>query len=198
MGGQVTVNAKLNLKEITEQTRTALSELLQAANLKPGQILVVGGSTSEVIGKRIGSATNLEVAYAILDGILPQVKESGIWLAIQCCEHLNRALVVEEECAYKYNLEVVTVFPYVRGGGGLAAAAMNRFDRPVVVEKIKANAGMDIGDVFIGMHLTGVGVVVRSSVKQIGSAHLSMIRTRPKLIGGARAKYSREEAMKAE
>lgn len=198
MDVQVTVNGKLNLKDITEQTKTALSELLQAANLKPGQILVVGGSTSEVIGKRIGSSTNLEVANAILDGILPQVKESGIWLAIQCCEHLNRALVVEEECAYKYNLEVVTVFPYVRGGGGLAAAAMERFDRPVVVEKIKANAGMDIGDVFIGMHLTGVGVVVRSSVKQIGSAHLSMIRTRPKLIGGARAKYSREEAMKAQ
>lgn len=188
---------EINLREITEQTRAALNELLQAANLKPGQILVVGASTSEVIGKRIGSATNLEVANAILDGILPQVKEKEIFLAIQCCEHLNRALVVEEECAERYNLEVVTVFPYVKGGGGLAAAAMYRFERPVVVESIKAHAGMDIGDVFIGMHIKSVGVPVRSSIKQIGCAHLSMIRTRPKLIGGARAKYSREEVEEA-
>ncbi len=186
------ISGKENLQEITEQVETALCDLLQAANLKPGQILVVGGSTSEVLGKPIGSATSLDVANAILDGLLPQIKEQRIFLAVQCCEHLNRALVVEEECADKYGLEVVSVYPHAKGGG-LAAAAMKRFENPVVVESIRANAGMDIGDVFIGMHIKSVGVVVRSRVKSIGFAHLSMIRTRPKLIGGARAKYSKEE-----
>lgn len=186
-------SGEVNLREITKQVETALSDLLQAAELKPGQILVIGGSTSEVLGKPLGSATSLDVAHAILDGVLPQVREHQIYLAVQCCEHLNRALVVEEECAEKYRLEVVTVYPYPRGGGGLAAAAMERFENPVVVESIKAHAGMDIGDVFIGMHIRNVGVVVRSRVKSIGFAHLSMIRTRPKLIGGARARYSREE-----
>ncbi len=188
-----TTGSGVDLREITKQVETALSDLLKAAALKPGQILVVGGSTSEVLGKPLGSATSLEVAHAILDGILPHVKERQIYLAVQCCEHLNRALVVEEECAEKYGLEVVTVYPYPKGGGGLAAAAMERFENPVVVESIKAHAGMDIGDVFIGMHIRSVGVVVRSSVKSIGFAHLSMIRTRPKLIGGARARYSKEE-----
>lgn len=181
------------LKKITEQTQIAVRDLFRAANLKPGQILVVGGSTSEVLGQKIGSATSIQVAEAILDGIIPQVQESGVYLAVQCCEHINRALVVEAECADKYGLEPVTVYPYVRGGGGLAAAAMNRLANPVVVEKIKAHAGIDIGDVFIGMHIRDVGVAVRSEVKEIGHAHLSMIRTRPKLIGGARAKYSRED-----
>ncbi|HHW42204.1 MAG TPA: TIGR01440 family protein [Syntrophomonadaceae bacterium] len=187
------IGGDVNLKDVTEQAKAALHDLLQAADLKPGQILVVGGSTSEVLGRPIGSATSLDVANAILDGILPQVKEQRVYLAVQCCEHLNRALVVEKECADKYGLEVVSVYPHAKGGGGLAAAAMKRFENPVVVESIKASAGMDIGDVFIGMHIKSVGVVVRSKVKSIGFAHLSMIRTRPKLIGGARARYSKEE-----
>lgn len=197
MDGKVFMEDEVDLREIRKQTYHALYDLLQAAKLKSGQIVVVGGSTSEVVGKRIGSCTNIGIANALLDGILPQIKENNLYLAIQCCEHLNRALVVEEECAEKYGLEIVNVFPYIRGGGGLAAAAMDRFETPVVVEHIQASAGMDIGDVFIGMHLKDVGVVVRSSVKSIGHAHLSMIRTRPKLIGGARAKYSREDAMNA-
>ena len=187
------MGGNLNLKEVTKQVEAALCDLLRCADLKPGQILVVGGSTSEVLGRPIGSATSLEVAHAIFDGILPQVKERRIFLAVQCCEHLNRALVVEEECAGRYGLEIVSVYPYTKGGGGLAAAAMQRLENPVVVESIKADAGMDIGDVFIGMHIKSVGVVVRSRVKSIGFAHLSMIRTRPKLIGGARARYSKEE-----
>lgn len=105
-------------------------------------------------------------------------------MAVQCCEHLNRALVVEEECAARYGLEIVSVYPYTKGGGGLAAAAMQRLENPVVVESIKADAGMDIGDVFIGMHIKSVGVVVRSRVKSIGFAHLSMLNKDLNAIAG--------------
>jgi uncharacterized protein (TIGR01440 family) len=190
LDGHISTDNQVNLSEITKQTAGALSDLLKAAQLKPGQILVVGGSTSEVLGQHMGTSTSLQVANAVLDGILPQVHKQGLFLAIQCCEHLNRSLVVEEKCAEKYGHEVVSVYPYLHAGGGLAAVAMDRFSHPVVVERIRAHAGMDIGDVFIGMHLRPVGVVVRSQVKKIGQAHLSMIRTRPKLIGGLRARYS--------
>ncbi|RIV26160.1 TIGR01440 family protein [Alicyclobacillaceae bacterium I2511] len=188
----------LDLNEIVKQTGMALHDLLQISNLRARQVVVLGGSTSEVVGEKIGSSTNLEVAEAILDGMLPQIRELGLYIAIQGCEHINRALVVEEKCAKQYELEIVHVFPYIKAGGGLAAVAMNRLENPVVVENVKsqASAGMDIGDVFIGMHMKPVGVVVRSQVKSIGQAHLSMIRARPKLIGGTRAKYSREEVVK--
>lgn len=179
----------MDLENITLLSRQALEELWQQAGLKPGHILVVGCSTSEIKGERIGKASSLEVAEAVFDGIYPFLKEKGIYLAAQCCEHLNRALVVEEECAEKYNLEVVTVVPHPDAGGSFASVAYRRFEKPVVVEAIKAHAGMDIGDTFIGMHLKRVAVPVRSSIKEIGMAHLTMARTRPPLIGGERARY---------
>lgn len=179
----------MDLADIAQKTRQALEGLLEAAQLKPGQILVVGCSTSEVIGEKIGSASSVEVAQTIMDELLPPLKEKGIYLAIQCCEHLNRALVIEEEAAIKYNLEIVTVVPHPKAGGSLAATAMEKFDNPVVVEKITAHAGMDIGDTFIGMHLKPVAVPVRLPINSIGRAHLTLARTRPKLIGGERARY---------
>lgn len=179
----------VDLAKIAQETRQALEGLLGVANLKPGQILVVGCSTSEVLGKKIGSASNLEVAQTIMDELLPPLEAKGIYLAVQCCEHLNRALVVEEEAAEKYNLEIVSVIPAPKAGGSLAATAMERFRNPVVVEKITAHAGMDIGDTFIGMHLKPVVVPVRLPIKSIGQAHLTLARTRPKLIGGERAVY---------
>ncbi|WP_460000554.1 TIGR01440 family protein [Paradesulfitobacterium aromaticivorans] len=174
---------------LTSQVEFALKGLLEIANLNPGQIVVIGCSTSEVLGKKIGEASNIDVAKAILDGLLQQVKLNNLYLAIQCCEHLNRALVVEKECAEKYNLEIVSVVPHPKAGGSLASIAMKRFDNPVVVETIIGHAGMDIGDTFIGMHLKRVAVPIRLDINNIGNAHLTLARTRPALIGGERAKY---------
>jgi uncharacterized protein (TIGR01440 family) len=179
----------VELSGITKEMQTALQELLAVAGLRAQQLLVVGCSTSEVIGKKIGTASSLEVAAALWEGLYPLVKEQGIYLAVQCCEHLNRALVVEKEAMEKYQLEEVSVYPVQGAGGSLANQAMRSFQRPVVVEKIQAHAGIDIGDTFIGMHLRPVAVPVRGSLQKIGEAHLTMARTRPKLIGGERAHY---------
>lgn len=179
----------MELSEITKEMQTALQELLVAAGLREKQLLVVGCSTSEVIGKKIGTASSMEVAAALWDGLYPLVKEQGLYLAIQCCEHLNRALVVEAEAMEKYQLEEVSVYPVQGAGGSLANQAMRSFRHPVVVERIQAHAGIDIGDTFIGMHLRPVAVPVRGSLQKIGEAHLTMARTRPKLIGGERAHY---------
>lgn len=193
MGELSKVKAKPEeLKLIREQTREALQGLLAVADLKPGNILVVGCSTSEITGQRIGSASSIEVAESLMDVLLPIIKENNIYLAIQCCEHLNRALVVEKECAEKYGLEIVSVVPHPTAGGSLGAVAMERYDRPVVVESIAAHAGLDIGDTFIGMHLRHVVVPVRLGLTEIGSAHLTAARVRPKLIGGERARYTRD------
>lgn len=173
----------------TVEVREALQELLSVAKLSPGEIVVVGCSTSEVMGERIGSASSVEVASALMKGLLPVIQENKLFLAIQCCEHLNRALVVEKACAEKYGLEIVSVVPHPKAGGSLSAAAMESFTQPVVVETIIAHAGLDIGDTFIGMHLKRVAVPVRLATKNIGQAHLTAARHRPKLIGGARAKY---------
>ena len=174
---------------LTSDTAKALRGLLGVAGLRPHDIVVVGCSTSEVAGHRIGSASSADIAEAIMDGLLPIIKEDQLYLAIQCCEHLNRALVVERECAARCELELVTVIPHLKAGGALSAAAMKEYSDPVVVESISAHAGMDIGDTFIGMHLRRVAVPVRLEISKIGDAHLTMARTRPKLIGGERALY---------
>jgi len=174
---------------LTSDTAKALRGLLGVAGLRPHDIVVVGCSTSEVAGHRIGSASSADIAEAIMDGLLPIIREDQLYLAVQCCEHLNRALVVERECADRYGLELVTVVPHLKAGGALSAAAMREYSDPVVVESISAHAGMDIGDTFIGMHLRRVAVPVRLEISKIGDAHLTMARTRPKLIGGERALY---------
>lgn len=175
--------------QLTQDVNTALQELLEVAQLKKGQIVVVGCSTSEVAGERIGTHSTPEVAAALMEGIYPLLKKNSLYLAVQCCEHLNRALVVEEECMERYNLDQVSVYPVQGAGGSLGNQAMKTLEKPVVVEKIQAHAGIDIGDTFIGMHLKPVAVPLRSSVKKIGEAHLTTARTRPKLIGGERARY---------
>lgn len=179
----------MNLKQIEKDVRQVTLELLEAAKLKPYDALVIGGSSSEIIGKKLGSETNIEVARIIIKTIVTILKENQVYPVVQACEHINRALVVEEEYAIENNLDPVSVIPIEAAGGGFATAAMEILDHPVVVEHVKVKAGIDIGDVFIGMHLKDVGVVVRSEIKSIGDAHLTMIRTRPKLIGGERAKY---------
>lgn len=180
----------MDYAKITADISLAAGELLDKAKLQPGQILVIGCSTSEVGGKKIGTGSSLGIADAILAGILPLCRQAGIFPAVQCCEHLNRALVVEKECRDKYNLEEVSVYPVQGAGGSLAHRAMQNFSEALVVERIQAHAGIDIGDTFIGMHLKPVVVPVRSSINKIGEAHLTMARTRPKLIGGERAQYT--------
>lgn len=177
---------------INEQIKGAVRELLSVAGLKPGNIFVVGCSTSEVIGERIGTASNLQVAESLITVLLEETKKESLFLATQCCEHLNRALVVEQECAEKYGLEIVAVVPHPKAGGALATMAYERFTDPVVVESIAGHAGLDIGDTFIGMHLKRVAVPIRLKTTNVGKAHLTAARTRPKLIGGERAKYKSE------
>lgn len=174
------------------QAYEAARELCERAGLKKGQILVVGCSSSEICGERIGSASNLEMAEAVFAGIMDALSERGVWLAAQCCEHLNRAIVIEREAVP--GAEIVNVVPQPKAGGSFATTAYRAFRQPVVVEEIRADAGLDIGDTLIGMHLKRVAVPVRLVLKQIGMAHIAAARTRPKFIGGERAVY--DEGMK--
>ena len=177
------------LENIREAAREAVAELIETAGLKEGQILVVGCSTSEVTGERIGKASVPEVAEALVEGILPVIREKGIYLAAQCCEHLNRALIVESSCAEKYGLCEVCVRPVPKAGGSFASAIWSKFEAPAAVESIQAHAGIDIGGTLIGMHLRAVAVPVRLKISKIGEAAILCARTRPKYIGGPRAQY---------
>ena len=178
-----------NFELITAQARTAAAELLDAAGLRPGDLFVVGCSSSEVLGGQIGHASSQEAAEAVFQGIYPLLQERGVYLAAQCCEHLNRALIVEGECAQQYGYEPVCVVPQPKAGGSFAARAWQAFDRPAAVEHVRAHAGLDIGGTLIGMHLREVAVPVRLSLDHIGQANLLCARTRPKFIGGSRAVY---------
>ncbi len=177
------------LREITAQSARAVTELLEQCSLAAGSIFVVGCSSSEVAGGRIGKASSPETAQAVFDGIYPLLQERGIYLAAQCCEHLNRALIIEGACAARYGYEPVCVVPQPKAGGSFASAAWRAFAQPVAVEHIRAHAGMDIGGTLIGMHLREVAVPVRLGLDHIGRAPLLCARTRPKYIGGARARY---------
>ncbi len=185
------MNASIDFSEITAQSYAAALELLNNAQYSPGDIFVVGCSTSEVVGSMIGSSSSAQAARAVMDGIFPAVHERGLFLAVQCCEHLNRAVILESECAKKYSLPIVNVVPQPNAGGAFAVEAMSRFDNYAAVEDIHALGalGMDIGDTFIGMHLRPVVVPIHTDKRSIGYAHLSMAKTRPKYIGGVRAVY---------
>ncbi len=173
--------------EIYNQCQLAVNELINVAKLKKGSILVVGCSTSEVLGSKIGTNSDPNVAEQIFSGIYDAVKEAELFLAVQCCEHLNRAIVIERRATC--NCEIVNVVPQKKAGGSLATVAYHTFNDPVVVEEIKADAGLDIGNTLIGMHLKKVAVPVRLSINKIGQANLICARVRPKFIGGIRAVY---------
>ena len=176
------------MSEISRQCTAAVTELCEAAGLKKGQILVVGCSSSEVLGKRIGTFSSEKTAQEIYDAIQSVLKPRGIYLAAQCCEHLNRAVIVEKD-ALLPGTEIVNVVPQPHAGGSFAVTVYKNAKCPVAVEEIKADAGMDIGGTLIGMQLKKVAVPVRLSIKQIGEAPLICARTRPKFIGGSRAVY---------
>ena len=176
-------------KDITIQAQTVVRELLDQANLKPGTLFVVGCSSSEMVGKRIGKGSSMDAAQAAFQGIYPILQERGIHMAVQCCEHLNRALIVERAAAERKGYEIVNVMPQPHAGGSFAVTAWNAFEDPVAVETIQADAGIDIGGTLIGMHLRRVAVPVRTSLNHIGEAIVLCARTRPKYIGGPRAVY---------
>lgn len=178
-----------DLDTIRQQTLDVLNELLSIANLEEGDILVVGCSTSEVAKHQIGSFSNGEIGKAIFETLHKELTNRGIHLATQCCEHLNRALVIEKDVAKVNRLPIVNVVPQLKAGGAFSTAAYNGFKKPVTVENIQAQAGIDIGDTLIGMHLAPVAVPVRTKTNQIGSAHVVCARTRAKFIGGVRAFY---------
>lgn len=186
----VIISTKVNKMDILNQCKIATEELIEKAKLKKGDIVVVGCSTSEVVGSKIGTNSDPDTAKIIFDGIFGVLRQLGIYLAVQCCEHLNRAIVTERDALP--HAEAVNVVPQKKAGGSLATVAYNAFKNPIVVEEIKADAGLDIGDTFIGMHLKKVAVPVRLSVNKIGEAHLTSARVRPKFIGGIRAIYNED------
>lgn len=178
------------LEKITSDIKSVLDEFLSEAKLKTGNVLVLGFSTSEAAGGGIGKFSSPEVAKAVYDVLYPELTAKGVYLAAQCCEHLNRALVIEAELAEKLHLETVNVVPQLHAGGASAVTAYSLFKNPVMVEHIKADAGIDIGGTLIGMHLKEVAVPVHTKQKTVGSATVLCARTRAKFIGGERAVYN--------
>ncbi len=172
-----------------EDAYNATIELIETARLAAGDLLVVGCSTSEICGSKIGSDSKPEIAEEVFQGIWEASKSRNVFLAAQCCEHLNRAIIMEKAAADARSYDQVNVIPQPKAGGSFATMAYKYFEQPVAVEKIRADAGMDIGDTLIGMHLKEVAVPVRLSIKTIGEAHLVCARVRPKFVGGGRAIY---------
>ncbi len=168
----------------------AAREIIETAGLKKGRILVIGCSTSEIIGSKIGTDSSPETANKVFEGIYEAAKETGVYLAAQCCEHLNRAIIIEQEAVR--DCDIVNVKPQPKAGGSFATAAYSAFKNPVAVESIKADAGLDIGFTMIGMHLKAVAVPVRLKNNRIGEATVLAARVRPKFIGGSRACYVEE------
>ncbi len=178
--------------QIKKDILNVFQELIVEAKLNKGDIIVLGCSTSEVCGDVIGTNSQFECAEAMYSSFYPYLKDKGIFLAAQCCEHLGRALVVEREYAVSHNLEIVNAIPQPKAGGSSATTAYNVFDDPVLVEEIKADAGVDIGSTLIGMHLKRVAVPIRLSIDKVGQANIVCARTRPKFIGGERAVYDND------
>lgn len=176
-------------EKIKLEAERAMRELLETAKIEEGELVVVGCSSSEICGEKIGKGSSPAAADAVFAGIAPVIEQHGVYLAAQCCEHLNRALIIEREAAKKLGLEVVCVRPMPKAGGSFATRVYESMSAPVAVEHIRAAAGLDIGGTLIGMHLRDVAVPVRLEVKSVGSAILLAARTRPKLIGGERAQY---------
>lgn len=177
------------LNTIREQTHQAVTQLLDAAGLQPGDILVVGCSSSEIGGERIGTHSSMDIAAPVVDALLEVTRSRGIYLAGQCCEHLNRAIVLEWDAARARGHALVNVLPQPKAGGSFATTLWGRLEQPVAVEAIQAEAGLDIGGTLIGMHLKPVAVPVRLAIDHIGKALVLAARTRPKFIGGCRAVY---------
>ncbi|WP_461239660.1 TIGR01440 family protein [Paucilactobacillus sp. N302-9] len=181
--------AEFDLAAARKQLTTGLEEFFTESDFQEDALIVLGSSTSEIHGQRIGKDSSIEIGRMVIDVILPMIEKRGLHLAVQGCEHLNRALLLERSEAKKRGFDPVTVVPALHAGGATQMAAYERFSDPVEVEHIVADGGIDIGDTSIGMHVKFVQIPVRTSVKEVGSAHVTYLRSRPKLIGGERAQY---------
>lgn len=180
------------LETLEKQGYNSALEIIKVAKLNKYDILVVGCSTSEVLGEKIGTASSPDAANAVFSGIYKAAKENDVYIAAQCCEHLNRAIIIEKSAVM--NMEIVNVVPQPKAGGSFATAAYKAFENPVAVEEIKADAGIDIGFTMIGMHIKTVAVPVRLQNNKIGNATVLAARSRPKYIGGERACYDQNLA----
>ncbi len=176
--------------ELSAQAKAAMEELIEKSGVKAGAIVVIGCSTSEILGAKIGSDSQPEVAKTVFEALWETAKAAGLYLAAQCCEHLNRAIIIEREAVP--GADIVNVVPQPKAGGSFATQAYAHFTNPVAVEEIRADAGLDIGFTLIGMHLKKVAVPLRLTNNKIGEATVLAARTRPKFIGGARAVYDQE------
>ncbi|MFC4771536.1 TIGR01440 family protein [Enterococcus hermanniensis] len=177
-------------KEVLQKDLTTIVEdVLHAAKLKKGDVFVLGCTTSEIVGGTIGKNSSQEVGQWVIATLKSILDPKGIFLAVQGCEHINRAVVVERDLADRKDWEIVSVKPALHAGGSCSVAAFEQFTDPVEVEHIVAQAGIDIGDTSIGMHVKYVQVPVRPSIKELGAAHVTALRSRPKYIGGPRATY---------
>lgn len=182
--------------QVKQEIKQVIQQLLDEVPLTHRQLLVIGTSTSEVAGKVIGTSGSDQIAEALFQGIMEMKKRHGFQIAFQCCEHLNRALVVERETLEQFGYVEVMAVPVPHAGGAMAAYAFRHLTDSVLVEQVQADAGIDIGDTLIGMHLKPVAVPIRTKQKTIGAAHVTVAKTRPKLIGGARAVYVLETCCK--
>lgn len=180
----------MNLQQIEDQLQTLLADFEQQVHFREGQLLVIGCSTSEIKGQKIGTAGGLEIAEALYKPLRAFSEKHGLYLAFQGCEHINRAITIEREAAEKYGLEPVSVVPAQNAGGSMSAYAYRQLKDPVVVEEVLGHAGIDMGQTLIGMHLKRVAVPLRTSITHIGDAVVTVATTRPKLIGGERAIYN--------
>ena len=174
---------------IRDQARQAIAELLDAAKLSPGDLFVVGCSTSEVAGGHIGKNSVPELGDALAETMIAVCGELGLHPVFQCCEHLNRALVMEQALLDRLNLTQVNVMPVPKAGGSTGAAAYQRFEHPAVAQFIQADAAIDVGDTLVGMHVRPVAVPVRMEGSEVGQAHVTMAYSRLPYIGGSRAQY---------
>ena len=181
----------ITTEQVSAQVEQAVTALLQEnrPHFNPVKLLVIGGSSSEIAGGTIGHNSTYEYGEAVVEAVMKVCREAGVAPAFQCCEHLNRALIMERETAERYGYEIVWVVPRIKAGGSLATAAWKRFKDPVAVLAVQADAGLDIGQTLIGMHLRRVAVPVRLSISQVGEARITAARTRPLLVGGERARY---------
>lgn len=181
---------KDDYEKVKNDARRVVAEFLEQAKLKKGDLVVIGCSTSEIAEHHIGSYSNAELGEAVFTAMYGELQEAGLAVAAQCCEHLNRALVMTEMDAVRFGYEEVNVIPQPKAGGSFSTAAWKHMENPVAVEHVQAHAGIDIGDTLIGMHLRPVAVPVRIDHPVIGGAHIVCARTRPKYIGGERARYN--------
>ena len=186
----------MDKSRIKTETQQVIEDVLEKAGLREGSLFVLGLSSSEVLGGHIGKESSQDIGEIIVKTILDILEEKGIHLAVQGCEHVNRALVVERQVAEQFGLEIVSVLPTLHAGGSGQLAAFKFMKNPVEVEFIKAHAGLDIGDTAIGMHVKHVQVPIRPVLREIGHAHVTALASRPKLIGGARAQYPQDSIRK--